>query len=125
MERDLGAFRQVVQNIRLEAAQDERGDDAPQPGTRIEVLVALDRFGKVGAESLLRAQESRVQETEQRVQVHQVVLDGRAGGDDAEIRAQPFGGACPLGGGILDRLRFVEHRAVPVDVRQPADVVLQ
>ena len=125
MQGDLGALGQVVEDFVLESPQEERRDDATQPRTGFVVAGALHRFAEVVAELLLGAEQARVQEAEQGVEIHQVVLDGRAGGDDAKVRGELASGPGPLRERILDGLRLVQHRAVPRDRGERFDVVLQ
>ena len=124
VQDDLGALRQVVQHVRLEAPQHERRDEAGQARLGGGVAVALGGQLEVAAELLQRAEQARIHKGEQRVQIHQVVLDRRAGGDHPKVRVQAAHGAAALGGGVLHRLRLVQHGAVPPHLGQRLDVVL-
>ena len=125
VQRDLGALREVVEHIGLQAPQHERRDDASQPVARLVVVVEFHRFAEVGPELLPRAEQTGIQEAEQRMEIHQVVLDGCAGGHDAEARGQSARRPSPLRQRVLDRLGFVEHHAVPTDRGQSLHIVLQ
>ena len=59
------------------------------------------------------------------MQIHQVVLHWRTGGDHAEVRLQALGGSGAFRVGVLDRLRFVQHHGVPSERCQLVHIVLQ
>ena len=125
VQGDLGTLGQVLDDLALQAPQDEGRDHPPQPGARVFVAVPFDGQAEALPKPLVGAEQPGVREGEQGIQVHQVVLDGRAGGDEAEVGAQPPCGPGALGARVLDRLGFVEHGAVPGSFRQRVDVVLQ
>ena len=90
-----------------------------------ESSVALDGRREVAPVVLGRAEHPGVDEAEQRVEVHQVVLDRGAGGHEAKARLQPPGRPGAFRRRVLDGLRLVEHRAVPVDSRERSGVDLK
>ena len=57
-----------------------------------------------------RADETGVREVEDRPEVAEAVLDGRAGERDARARGDPPELLRGLAGGVLDRLRLVEDQ---------------
>ena len=124
MQRDFRALGQVVQHVALQAPQHERRDHAAQARLRFGIGVAFDGHDEIAAELLLRTEQARIQVGEQRMQIHQVVLYRRAGGDHPKVRTQLPCRSTALGGGILDGLGFVQHHGVPIDGADLVDVVL-
>jgi hypothetical protein len=74
--------------VALEAPQDERPHDAAQARGGFVVAIPLDGHGEVAAEGLERPQETRICELEDRPQLGEAVLDGRARQREAVGRAQ-------------------------------------
>ena len=72
-----------------------------------------------GAEGARRAEQSRVQEVEERPEIDEPVLDGRARQRDPASRAERLDGAGLLGAGVLDGLRLVENDQRPLGLGQP------
>ena len=58
------------------------------------------------------AEHAGVEELEEAPQLAQVVLDRRAAEREAMVGLEQAGGLGGLGGGVLDRLRFVEDDVV-------------
>ena len=125
VQDDLGALRQVVEHFRFQPPEHERRNQAPQPGVGAGVAGAFDSRAEIAAELLRRTEQARIDESKQRMQVHQIVLNRSAGGYEAKVGIQAASGLGPLGGRILDRLRLVQRHAVPVNAGQQVDVVLQ
>ena len=100
---DLG--RQLLRDLVLRAAQDERRELLPQ---------AREGAGAVGAEHGLEglpgAQQAGQQVAEDRPQVELAVLQRRAGEHEAVLRPDGERGVRDLGVGVLDELPLVEHR---------------
>ena len=65
------------------------------------------------AELFGRAQQSGVQEIEERPEIRKPILDGRAGQGDPTAGGQFLHGSGLLRAGVLDRLGFVEDRQPP------------
>ncbi len=69
-------------------------------------------------EGLLRPQQPRMREIEQRPEIAQAVLDRCAGQRDARIRGEALDLARLFRRGVLERLRLVGHQQAPAYARQ-------
>ena len=83
---DLGARRQLAQDLALEPAQDEGAQQLPQALAGALVPMLFDGGGEAPVEALQGAEQAGIDEAEQVPQLAQVVLDGGAGGDHAKSR---------------------------------------
>ena len=72
-----------------------------------------------------RAQHARIQELEQAPQFAQMILHRRAAERQAMRAAQQAHRLGRRGARVLDRLRFVEHHVIELDVRQPRGIAAQ
>ena len=104
----LGPRRQVFEHLRLGPPQDERLDEGLEDVAGLRVASAFDGPDEPLAESLLGAEQARIDEAEQIPELREPVFDGRARADHAEAAAQVHRGRGPLGGGVLDRLGLVQ-----------------
>ena len=64
-------------------------------------------------ETPVRAEQAGVQEVEETPEFAEIVLNRRAGGDDADAALEALGGARALGEAVLDGLGLVEDNGVP------------
>ena len=119
---DLGLVREVGDHraVGLEPPQDVGADELPQRregavGPRGEAL-------REGRELLRGAEQAGVHEVEERPQVGEAVLDGRAGEGDPRPAGELLGRPRLAGAGVLDGLRLVEDDEVAtrrLEPRQP------
>ena len=86
LEEHLGARRQLLEHLRLEAAEDERLDELFQPAAGLTVVVPFDGRGEALVEPFAAAEQAGVDEVEQGEEFAQVVFNRRAGGDQPELR---------------------------------------
>ena len=116
---DFDLVGQVVDDaaVGLQPPQDVRLHQAPQRG--VAVLLAVAQFLGELLEFGLRAQQARTEKIEQRPEIGQAVLHGRAGQDDAGVGLEPLDGLRLPGGRVLDGLGLVQHRQLPADLHQP------
>ena len=117
-ERDevvaVGALGQFGFHVGLAAAQHVGLDALVE---LVEVAVAGGAAAVVqvvvfAVEPEQRAEQRRVEEVHQRIQLVNAVLDGRAGEDEGIAAAQALDGLGGLGAPVLDALRFVQHHDV-------------
>ena len=125
VQDDLGARRQVVQDLGLQPAQHKRSNQAAQARTGIGISVLFDGQRKVAPVLFQRTQHARIDEAEQRVQVNQVVLDWRPGSDQPEACLERSGCPGAFGRGIPDCLGLIQHGAAPFHFSQLIGVQLQ
>jgi len=119
---DLGARGQLGRDVRLRAPQDERPQQRRQRAPPAVVAELLDRHGEPAAELLPGAEQAGTDDAHEAPDLAQVVLDGRAGQPHAPGRAQPAQRARTLGGGVLHRLRLVEHQRPEFDLPEAIGV---
>ena len=119
-EEDFRLGRQVLQDIAFQAAQNERHHELAQRGT---FLLARRVVIKDLLETSLRAEKSRQDKIEERPELQQVVLDRRTRRHDSEIGEDPLGGSRPQGGGIFNRLGFVQHSHIPMHFFDTVDFI--
>ena len=79
-----GLLGKVFEDVALDAAQDERGDETLQRRRGASVRREPPR------EVPGRSEQSGVEEVADAPELRKPVLDGRAGGDDAELRPEPL-----------------------------------
>ena len=113
-----GLLGKVVDHaaVGLEAAQDVGARQAAQGRVGAGLVAAV---ADVGAEAARVAEQTGVDEVEERPEVAGAVLDRRAGQGEACPRLQGLDGARLARGGILDGLGLVEHDEAPRHLRQP------
>jgi hypothetical protein len=106
---DLLLVRQVGDDrlVRLQAAQQERLSDPPQPLRRLLLVADPLHRDRVLPEGLRRAEQAGVGELHDRPQLRQLVLHRRPGQRDPRGGGQGADGARLPGGVVLDRLRLV------------------
>ena len=116
----LGLGRQLRRDARvgLAPAQQERPDQVGEPPGHGRVDARLDRRGPHLAEGVAAAEQPGDRPVEDRPQLGQVVLDGRAG--QRHARRARDGPQRPRGGGlrVLHVLRLVGDHQVPPDLGQ-------
>src|SRR5262249_10856249 len=95
----------------FQAAQDVRPHKIAERAIRI--LLPVGEAFDVGGKLLRRAQESGINEIEDRPQIAQSVLNGRAGESNTRLRLELFDRLGLLRGWILDGLRLIKHRQLP------------
>ena len=119
---DLGLGRQLAGDPLLGAAQHEGSDPCLERRQALHIAFALhgDAIGLL--EAFLVAQPAGHQEVELRPEFAQVIFQRRAGQAEAMAGAQVARRLGGLGGGILDRLGFVEHLQVEVVAGQALGV---
>jgi len=123
---DLGARRQIGQHLGLGSAQQEGRHQTSQAAARGLVALAFDGGGIALAELPAAAQQARVEQVHDRPQVGEPVFHRGAGERQLEARRQRGHGLDAFGGGVFQRLRFVQHQRGPfacgkglgVDLRQ-------
>jgi hypothetical protein len=98
----------------LGAAQHEGPDARAEPPQRCFVAVLLHRAHDDLAEAASSGVEAGRGEREQRPQLQQPVLEGRAGDGEAEVGVDRARGGIGLALVVLDLLRLVEHETAPV-----------
>ncbi len=99
----------------LGAAQHERPDPAPEPLEGLRVTEALDRVGDQLDEALRVGVQARRHDRQQRPQLHQPVLHGRAGQRDPEGYVEAADRLVGLAEVVLHGLRLVEHQTAPLE----------
>ena len=85
----------------------------------VRVLRPVGEAFDEGRKLLRRSQQSGIDEVEDRPQIAEPVLDGRAGQCDARFGLQLLDRLGLLGGRILDGLRLVKHHQSPGVVCEP------
>ena len=104
---------QVDRDLLLGAPQHERADAAAQQVEQLGPLAGLDGLAVVLREDVGTGVEAGGREREQRPEVHEGVLERRAGDGNGERCAEPTYREVRLGLPVLDELRFVEHDPAP------------
>lgn len=85
---------QLLLDIALEAAEEERADDGVQPADEAFVHGprafdhVVEGVGEPVAELLARAEDVRHEEVHERPELHQVVLQGRAREEEAAVAVE-------------------------------------
>ena len=100
--------------VRLQTPQHEGARQPAQALAAVGVPVALDRDGEAPPERRGAAQQPRVEEVHERVQLAQPVLHGRARQGDAAGRGERTHRPALACAGVLDRLGLVQHQPVPL-----------
>ena len=116
----LDLVRQIVDDplVGLDAAQDEGLHQLLQGHRPGRIVALVDGHLEGLAELGLLAQVAGIEEVEDRPEIAQAVLDGRAGQGQA-MRRRQLQDRARLGGlRILDVLGLVDHHAVPVPAPQ-------
>ncbi len=85
IEGDLGAGRQLFQDLGFDSSQDKGADELSQLQLGLSVLVAFDGNGVPFVEAAKAAEQARVDEMEEIPQFPQVVFNRCAGGDELEL----------------------------------------
>ena len=117
---DLHLGRDVRGDMTLEAAQDERGDLAPDLAERDGGVAEHEAL-----ESGALAEQSGHQEAEDRPQVRGSVLEGRARDRDPVVGLEREARLRGLRLGVLDGLGFVEHRVAETGLREQFGMTTQ
>jgi hypothetical protein len=117
-DRVLHLRRQLLGDLALQSAQQKRPQHTVQPVNQLLVgaLLALnhtaDRIEPL-FELALRRKDVRHQKVHQRPELHQVVLQRRAGQQQAVLRLEGQQRLPPLRLEVLDVMRLVEDQVVP------------
>ena len=112
----LGLGRQLLQHLRLHAAEDERPGQLVQPPHRRRVVLLYDGLFEPGAEALVGRQITRHQEGEDAPQLAQPVFHRRTGQRKAHPAVHPAHGLVFLGGMVLDGLRLIQDAGIEFPV---------
>jgi hypothetical protein len=104
--------------VGLQSAEDIRVHQPPQGAESVQVFRSVQPLDIV-LELRCGAEQPWTAEIEDRPQIAQMVLHGRAGQHDAGARVEPFDGAGLSGRGVFDRLGFVQHDQPPRSSPQP------
>ncbi len=112
---DFRPRRQLLQDLRLDAPENEGLNQLLQTFSGVLVLVFFDGNGKAGVEPLLRAQKPRVDEVEERIEFSQVIFYGSPRRDELEGPLEPHGRLGALGGNVLDGLSLIQNDGAPFD----------
>ena len=89
------------------------------------IIITCDGQGKSFTKSGLTAQQLRIEETEQGMQIHQVVLHRRTGRRYSKIGVQLSDAFGPSRRGVLDRLCLIQNHTMPMHFFQVLDIVDQ
>ena len=108
----LGFGRQLFQNFRLHAPQDERAGQLVQAAQGVFIVLLHDGLFEPGAEGLVGRQIARHQEGENAPQFAQAVLHRGAGEGKAHLAVHPADGLVLLGSVVLDGLGFVQNAGI-------------
>ena len=123
--QDLGFRRQIGRHQALGAPQQKWFQPARQHGATFAILLFLDRGAEHAREAFGVAEQSRHQEGELRPQLAEMVFHRRAGETQPMACIEAADQLRRLRGGILDRLRLVQHCHVPLNRQQPVGVARQ
>ena len=119
---DLGTRWQLVQYLRLQAAQ-QKGPDQPAQGVALgRARIPLQGGDETLGEAVLAAEQSWVEDAHQAPELAQMVFDRGAGGGDTGIGLDPSHRQRSLRLGILYRLGFVEHQRGKTDFGEGLDI---
>ena len=104
--------------VGLDAAQDERPGEASQSIRGVVITATLDRLGVALLERRCRSEQPGIGELEDGPQVGEAVFHRRSGDGNPSARRDRADRGGLLGGGVLDRLRFVDDDAPPGDLAE-------
>jgi len=105
--------REVRGDLLLGAAPHQGADPTPQRGELLGVALPLDGGPVDIGEPRRAGEQAGCDDREHRPQVHEAVLERRAGDGDLHRSGQAPGALVGLGLVILDELRLVEHQRTP------------
>ena len=125
LECDLGAQRQLFQDLRLDAPEDKGADELFQQQLGLAVVKAFDGDGETFVEAAQAAEQAGVDEVEEIPQLAEVIFDRGAGGDQLEAGGKRHRRLRPFGGGVFDRLCLVEDDRLPRYRREQFVFLLQ
>jgi hypothetical protein len=108
-----GARRQFLQHFSLGPSQYEGTDQAFEDVLRLAVAATLDGPGEAFVEAIDGAQQARIGKAHDRPQVAKPVFHRRPGQRQTKIGGEFEHRLRALGGGVLDRLRFIDDEGVP------------
>ena len=120
----LGPRRKFLEHLGLAATEDE-GLDRLRDQFEFRTLAGgAGRLDEI-TEASRPTEHPRIEELEERPELAQVVLDRRAREREALAGVEQPTGLGDLTGGVLDRLRLVEHDQVPLDLAELEHVATQ
>ena len=110
----------LLLDVELESSEYEGPEDLVQAPDQLLVVLlvaldhALERVGEPVVELAMRGEHVRHEEVHERPQLHQVVLQRRAGEQQATLRLKVEQRLPTLRAEVLDVLRLVEYEVLPL-----------
>ena len=115
--------RQILDNICFQTPQNKGEDFAAQSGRSLGIAPALYWCGISLGKVLGRAEHGRIEEAEQRIKLHEIILDRCARDSESVVGFQQLNSLRNLRPDIFDTLAFVEPHTLPLNVFELLDIV--